>query len=165
MYRTALIAVIAFSLTACGGSRSLHRFDDNLVGPDEFRVQPSLPLQMPETTALPAPTPGGSNITDRNPEAEAIIALGGRPDSDDGAVPARDQALVNAAFRNGVDPSIRQTLAEEDAAFRRRAGALAGGRGSERYFRAYARYALDAYAELERFRALGVAVPTAPPAE
>lgn len=81
-------------------------------------------------------------------------------------VPASDGALVTAASRNGVDPAIRQTLAAEDATFRNRRSrfrlfGLFGGR--DRYFRAYARQALDAYAELARFRAAGVATPTAPP--
>ena len=70
---------------------------------------------------------------------------------------------MTAASRNGTDPSIRATLAEEDATFRTRRSRLGLFSGPERYFRAYAGQALDAYAELARFRNLGVAVPSAPP--
>jgi hypothetical protein len=165
MWKYACFGAVLLGLAACSGGRTLHQLDEGLIGPDEFRVLPTLPLAMPETLALPVPTPGGTNRTDRNPNAEAIAALGGQPSAAfAGGIPTRDAALVSAAGRNGVDPAIRQTLATEDAAFRQRSLTLSPF-GGDRYFRAYARQALDAYAELERFRALGIAVPTAPPLE
>ena len=46
-------------------------------GPDEFAILPSKPLQAPENYAeLPAPTPGGTNLTDPTPEADMVVALG-----------------------------------------------------------------------------------------
>jgi hypothetical protein len=162
-----LAGLCLITLAACGGGGDgLHRLDNNLVGPDEFSVLPTLPIQIPETTALPPPTPGGTNRTDRNPVGDAVIALGGSPPAGlAGGIPAGDQALLAFAARNGTDPAIRQTLATEDAAFRQQAafGGSFNILGQDRYYPAYGSQALDAYAELARFRAAGVIVPTAPP--
>jgi hypothetical protein len=134
-------------------------------GPDEFNVLPVKPLQQPESyTALPEPTPGGTNITDPTPKADAIVALGGRLQSEVGGIPSADAALIAHTMRHGTTEDIRATLAEADAKI-----APGGRRGvlglfrSNRYFRAYANQALDAYAELERLRALGLRTPSAPP--
>ncbi|WP_149587298.1 DUF3035 domain-containing protein [Tabrizicola flagellatus] len=163
-------AVIAFAtmitLAACGG-----KGDPQLMnlrsgpGPDEFAIVPPKPLEMPENLSeLPEPTPGGFNRTDRDPEAEAAIALGGRP-SAAGGIPAADSALYGHAARFGVDRAIRSTLASEDLEWRRDNN----GRILERlfnvnvYYKAYRKQRLDQQAELERWRALGVRNPSAPP--
>jgi len=158
--RTAVaIAVMAF-LAACGGDRTLHSADSGSGGPDEFSVVPVRPLQMPAAMVLPQPTPGGANLTDPDPLRDGIMAFGGTP----GAGIAGDGALMAQVARFGTDPSIRSTLAAEDATFRRRALAMAWNPfARDRYFPAYARFALDAYAELARFRAAGIATPSAPP--
>ncbi|PWG16298.1 DUF3035 domain-containing protein [Salibaculum griseiflavum] len=168
MART-IIAILALSaVAACGGDRGLHNLQAGGEGPDEFAVMPVAPLEMPETLAtLPAPTPGGTNRTDPNPVGEAVVALGGNPGASvAGGIPANDSALVTYATRNGVDPNIRATLAAADERFRDRRARIGGlFSGRDRYFRAYANQALDAYAELLRFREAGVAVPSAPPVE
>ncbi len=165
--RLVLVPLVLVALSACGaGGDGLRNLDTELTGPDEFSVLPSQPLVMPDTNALPPPTPGGSNLTDQNPQGDAVAALGGDPAAlRAGGIPTRDAALVAYAGREGVDPAIRQSLAEEDAAFRARA---AGGLslnllGNDQYYPAYARWVLDAYEELERLRAAGVSVPSAPP--
>jgi hypothetical protein len=153
-------------LTACaGGDRGLRDLRSNGGGPDEFRVMPVGELVLPsDVTNLPAPTPGQSNRADPTPSADAVAALGGNPNAlIPNGIPASDGALVTAASRNGVDPAIRQTLASEDAAFRTRQSRFGFIRGRDRYFSAYARQALDAYSELQRFRSAGVATPSAPP--
>lgn len=163
--RAVILGLICISLTACsGGDRSLRNLDVASDGPDEFSVVPSAPLVMPETDSLPAPTPGQGNRTDVNPIGDAIAALGGRERSA-GGVPASDAGLVAFASRNGVTPNIRAELAEADAAFRSRATRFSWNPFSrkDRYFSAYARQALDAYAELARFRSAGVQTPSAPP--
>lgn len=133
-------------------------------GPDEFSVLPAKPLEMPtDMAALPAPTPGGRNLTDPTPESDAIAALGGNA-----AVLSRataDGALIAYAGRNGIDPQIRATLAAADLEFRRRND----GRFLERlfsvnvYFDSYATMELDRYAELERLRRAGIRTSAAPP--
>lgn len=165
MGRFILCALMMVALTACASDRGLRDLRSNGGGPDEFRVLPVNPLTLPDDiTNLPTPTPGGSNITDPVPNADAVAVLGGNPTAlIPSGVPAGDGALVTAVSRNGVDPSIRQTLASEDAAFRNRQSRFGFFRGRDRYFQAYARQALDAYAELQRFRNAGVATPTAPP--
>lgn len=166
MLRLTLCFAMILALTACaGGNRGLRDLRSNSGGPDEFRVQPSAPLIMPTNLSnLPRPTPGGSNLSDPTPNADAVAALGGNPSAlVPNGVPAGDAALVTAASRNGVDPTIRRTLAFEDAAFRARKSNFSIFGGRDRYFTAYARQALDAYSELQRFRNAGVATPSAPP--
>lgn len=163
--RRMILGLAAFAaLTACGGGQGLRTLDGGTAGPDEFSVLPSRPLVMPLTNALPEPTPGGTNPADPNPTGQAIAALGGVPAAASaGGIPATDAALVAQAGRFGVSPDIRSTLAAEDAAFRGRRSAFSF-LGGDRYFRAYAAQALDAYAALDRFRAAGVTTPSAPPA-
>lgn len=167
MRKLVIATLVIAPLAACSGSdRGLHRFGADRSGPDEFAVMPMRPLVIPDTLALAEPTPGGANRADPNPVGDAIAVLGGSQGAGNaGGVPATDVALVAAAGRAGVDPAIRTTLAAEDAAFRRRASVInaLNWAGRDRYFRAYAGQALDAYGELARFRALGVAVPSAPP--
>lgn len=163
----AVIAIATMiTLAACGG-----KGDPKLMnlrsgpGPDEFAIVPPKPLEMPQNLAeLPEPTPGGVNRTDRNPEAEAVVALGGKPGAA-GGIPAADSALFAHAGRFGVDGGIRATLASEDLEWRRDNN----GRILERlfnvnvYYKAYRKQRLDQQAELARWRALGVRNPSAPP--
>lgn len=159
----ALLALLA----GCGGGREggglLSRFGSQDT-PDEFLVLPKKPLEEPPSyTELPQPTPGAGNITDVNPNADAIIALGGRPAGS--AATGSDRALLAAARAGQRAAGIRATLAEEDGTFRRRSR----GRLLERIFgadpqrRVYGSMVLDADAEAARLRALGVRVPPAPP--
>jgi hypothetical protein len=165
-----LLAIVASAalLSACAqdGEPRLLNLGKDGPGPEEFAVLPTKPLEAPpDFQALPAPTPGGGNITDPTPEADAVAALGGNPARvlDGGGV--RDQALVARAGRFGVDPAIRQTLAAADLEYRRQND----GRLLERlfnvnvYFRAYEPFHLDQYVELERFRRAGVWTPAVPP--
>ncbi len=163
----AVIAVAAMvTLAACGG-----KGDPQLMnlrtgqGPDEFAIVPPKALEMPESLAdLPEPTPGGYNRTDQTPEADAAVALGGKP-SAAGGIPAGDAALYAHAARLGLDGGIRATLASEDLDWRRDNN----GRILERlfnvnvYYKAYRKQRLDQQAELARWRALGVRTPSAPP--
>ncbi|MGB8623987.1 MAG: DUF3035 domain-containing protein, partial [Paracoccaceae bacterium] len=100
------------------------------------------------------------------PEADAVAALGGNPARlAETGIPSSDSALVAQTTRFGVAQSIRQTLAAEDLEYRRRND----GRLLERvfsvnvYFRAYAKQALDQYAELLRWRQAGARNVGAPP--
>ena len=168
MRKAILVIFAAATLAACSsGTRPLHDMRSSTDGPDEFTVLPVAALEIPENLSLPTPTPGARNRTDPAPKANAIAALGGRPSAvNAGGVPVADTALVAAASRNGVQSDVRAVLATEDASFRkgqRRLGFLSV-LSKDRYFKAYARSALDAYAELQRFRNLGVQTPTAPPA-
>ena len=166
MFGKAILALTAcLVLTACGGGDRGLRTLSGTEGPDEFSVQPARPLELPTDASLPAPTPGAANRTDASPRADAIAALGGNPAAvSRGGVPSSDSALVARASRYGVTPGIRSELAAADEQFRKRRGRVSlFGFGLDRYFKAYARQSLDAYAELQRFRNLGVRTPTAPP--
>lgn len=169
MTRTRLAALAAvLVLGACGtpGEPDLVVLQRGPDGPDEFSIVPNRPLDQPESyAALPAPTPGGANRADLTPLGDAVAALGGSAGAGAGGIPASDAGLVTYAARGGTDPAIRAELAAADLEFRR------GSRGRllERLFsvnlynRAYSRYALDKYAELNRWRRAGVRTPSAPP--
>jgi hypothetical protein len=167
MHKISLIVGALVVLAACSaGQRPLHDLSANSAGPDEFSVVPVGALEIPDDLgSLPAPTPGQGNLTDPDPIANAAVALGGRAASVAGGVPARDAVLVAKAARYGVTPTIRADLAAEDATFRGRRSATQFFNllGSGRYFSSYASQRLDAYAELARFRDLGVKTPSAPP--
>ncbi|MDR0810057.1 MAG: DUF3035 domain-containing protein [Gemmobacter sp.] len=156
-------AAVSLLLAGCGGKDEPHLMNlrSTTNGPDEFGILPPKPLQMPASLAeLPSPTPGGSNITDPTPEADAIVALGGKP----GAGGA-DPALVAYATRMGIQSGIRGQLAAEDLEHRKKNQ----GRILQRlfkqnvYYKAYEDTALDQHAELEYWRRRGVANPSAPP--
>ncbi|MGZ2259536.1 DUF3035 domain-containing protein [Roseobacter sp. A03A-229] len=155
-------------ITACVGAcanTGLRDLRSNSRGPDEFIIEPKAPLQTPDDlTALPAPTPGQSNLTDNDPLADAAVALGGRPSSGT-AIPASDGALVTAASRFGVTPNIRQDLAEADEQFRRRQARFTQFRlfREDRYLQAYQRERLDASAVAEQWRRAGARTPSFPP--
>lgn len=160
----AFAAMAILALAACSGESDprLMNIRSSGAGPDEFGIVPPKPLEMPEDlAALPAPTPGGPNLTDQHPEDDAIIALGGRPGGGTGG----DAALVRQTSRYGVSGSIRQELASSDLAFRQDND----GRLLERlfntntYYRAYEGQSLDQHAELSRWRRAGARNVSAPP--
>ena len=163
--RIILAMTCAAVLAGCGNSNNtpqLMNIRSTTAGPDEFGILPPKPLEMPTDLAqLPQPTPGGTNLTDPTPEADAIIALGGRP----GAGAGLDAGLVAHVTRYGVASGIRQTVASEDLQWRRDNN----GRVLERlfnvnvYYRAYEDQSLDQDAELWRWRQRGVRTPSAPP--
>lgn len=164
----ALIAALA--MAGCSSTREpqLMHLRSSTSGPDEFGILPTKPLEMPENLAqLPAPTPGGANITDPTPQADAVAALGGNPArlKAGTGVSAADGALLARANRFGAAADIRATLAAEDLEYRRKND----GRLLERlfnvnvYLKAYRPMSLDQEAELERWRKLGLRTPAAPP--
>ena len=137
-------------------------------GPDEFAILPTKPLESPKDyAALPDPTPGGVNLADPTPRADAVKALGGNPKylTRDG-IPSGDSAIVSAASRYGVASDIRPTLAEEDKEFRskNKGKLLERILGVTVYYKAYEPQSLDRQAELRRMRKSGVRTPAAPPA-
>lgn len=166
---TVLIVTLGL-LTACGNRGedvTLTRITNTGNGPDEFSILPSKPLQTPENySALPAPTPGAGNLTDQNPKADSVAALGGNPATLTATAPAAsDSVLLRHATRNGTQPAIRQTLATEDAEIRRSYGRVNILRigPKDNYSDAYKEQWLDAHAEEERLRRSGIETPSAPP--
>ena len=163
---TALGLTAALALSGCSTDGRLMTLETG-EGPDEFGILPTRPLQMPPDLAeLPPPTPGGANITDPQPQADAIASLGGNPAhlSVQG-VGASDGALLAHTGRLGRDGNIRAVAAAEDQAFRARHGRrlLEIMAKTNVYMRAYADQAIDPWDELARFRRAGVRTPTAPP--
>ena len=164
--KSILICVALAALVACGrGEPQLMNIKASSTGPDEFQILPTKPLEEPENyTDLPAPTPGGANLTDPSPVADAVNALGGNAAAGVG-LRGGEQALVSHASRYGVSSDIRQALAAEDVEWRRRNS----GKLLERlfdvnvYYRAYEKMELDQYRELERLRRRGVWTPAVPP--
>lgn len=162
--------VLTMALSACGTRDRdvvLSRIKNTGDGPDAFAISPGKPLQEPESySALPEPVPGGVNLTDSNPIAEGVAALGGND-----AVRARsgisaaDGTLVNHSRRFGVSSGIRTTLREEDIATRRQHGRIniLFRRSASNYANAYREQWLNSEQENNRLRNLGIPTPTAPP--
>ena len=168
--RILTVLLVASALAACSQDAEPQLMSSPSNGnktPDEFTILPNKPLQQPENfSELPTPTPYGRNRTDVTPVEDAATALGGDPMSaSSSGIPSADRQLVRYADRFGRQEDIRAELAAEDLELRRQNQ----GRVLERmlnvnvYFRAYEDMTLDQYAELERFRALGVRTPAAPP--
>ena len=105
--RAFLLTLSVLALAACGNDgrlMNLSASEDD--GPEEFAIVPTRPLELPPDLAqLPAPTPGGANITDPNPAGDAVAALGGNPGQlAQTGVGAGDGALIAHAARAGVTP-------------------------------------------------------------
>lgn len=159
---------IAALVAGCSSDKKpqLMHLRNTSSGPDEFGIVPTKALQMPtDLSALPVPTPGGTNLTDPTPRADAIAVLGGKPQQAGSGIPAADGALVAAADRYGNTADIRQKLAAEDLTYRQKHNGRLLDRlfGHTLYFEAYAPMSLDPTAEIQRWRALGVQTPAAPP--
>lgn len=167
--RFPLGAIILGSAITLGGCSSggLKQFTNNSNGPEEFMVMPVKPLTDPSNyTALPTPTPGGSNLVDMNPRADAVVALGGRASAlENQGVSTGDVALVNHTGRYGVPSNIREDLAETDAKFRKRKTRATRWRlfSKDRYGEAYKNAGTNPFDETKRLRRGGVNTPTSPP--
>lgn len=167
----ALLLIAVLALAACSGDQrdiSLRDLRSFTGGPDEFSIIPGKELQTPkDLSTLPAPTPGGSNLTDQDPLGDAVVALGGKASArkPGNGIPAADSALLTHAGRNGVPSDIRESLAAEDEDFRRRQSRFTKIRivKVDRYSEAYRRETLDAQKTVSKWRARGVATPTSPP--
>lgn len=166
--RKPLVAIMITLIVGVGGcsDKGLKTLRSDSTGPEEFMVMPVKPLTIPgDYEALPAPTPGGSNLTDLDPHADAAGSLGGRaPDAGQG-VSASDVALVNHTSRYGVPANTRETLATSDAEFRKRQSVMTRIRlfPVDRYDQAYRKEALDPFDEHRRLRDRGVHTSSAPP--
>lgn len=168
-YAMAAILVAVTGLAGCS-NKGLRDLSDDGPGPDEFMILPVKPLSVPDSFAvLPTPTPGGGNLVDPNPTADAVVALGGRASALDpnAGIPGADAALVTASSRYGVPADTRASLAQSDAEFRKRQARLSSFRlfRVDRYNQAYRREALDPFAEEKRFRRAGFDTPSAPPSD
>ncbi len=169
--RTLSVLMILTLVAACGARdddpRKLRNFRYNTKTPEEFAILPNKPLEEPASYAeLPPPNPGGPNRTDQTPIEDAVSVLGGNPGQlTASAIPASDSALIQQVSRYGTAPGIRDTLAEEDEAFRRRRGNINRFKifKIDEYNNAYRRQTLDAEAELDRWRRAGARNPSAPP--
>ena len=162
---TGIAMMATVGLSACG-SNQLMNIKTGQNSPDEFAILPTRPLSMPPDLALlPAPTPGGANITDPTPAADAVAALGGNPARlADQGIGAADQALVAHATRRGTDPAIRERLAQSDADWRSRnkRRPLEALFGTSVYQRAYRPMALDSRNEQDRWQRAGAITQTSP---
>lgn len=174
LIRQAAGAIALTVLAACGGSNydttstDLMNIRSSTTTPDEFGILPVRPMEMPnDFTQLPPPAPGGANRTDPTPRADAIAALGGRPEraSPQGQIPGSDAGLVNYTSRFGRQGNVRAELAAEDLEYRR----SNPGRPFERwanvntYFDAYEDESLNQHRELQRVRTGGARNVSAPP--
>ncbi|MBO9445757.1 MULTISPECIES: DUF3035 domain-containing protein [Ruegeria] len=165
--RSIFAVTLAFAAAGCSDI-GLRHLQAPGPGPDEFSVLPVKPLTQPKDYAfLPAPTPGGGNLTDPNPKAEAVAALGGNAAAlnPNTAIPSTDAALVTATSRYGVPANARQVVNAEDAEFRRKQSRLTRLRlfNVDRYSQVYRRETLNPDAQNEAARRAGIETPSSPP--
>lgn len=164
--RLTLALIMGVMIVSACSNQGLRTITSNSPGPDEFIVEPKAELVIPDDlAALPAPTPGGANLTDKSPLDEVVVALGGRPSDANAPIPSSDGALVTAASRFGVTEDIRETLAATDAEFRRKQSRFTQYQlfPEDRYNQAYRREILDATETARAWRRLGVRTPSFPP--
>ncbi len=164
-----VLTLAAVAVAGCS-KRSLRDLQPPGAGPDEFSVLPVKPLTQPKDYAfLPAPTPGGGNLTDPTPKADAVVALGGSEAAlnPNAAIPSSDAALVTASSRYGVPANTRQVVEQDDADFRKRRGRWTGLRlfPVDRYEQVYQRQSIDPNAQTDAARARGIETPSSPPDE
>lgn len=143
-------AAILIMVTAIGGcdrrpsdGRGLLERLSNRVGPDELATVPQKPLAAPnDFSLLPEPMPGTGNRADLTPAVDVVVAM-------TGSAP-RDSALASGDALFLAEIMMRAGAAPDDGFgwF-----GLFDGRGD----------LLDAQAELERLRAMGIRTPAAPP--
>lgn len=167
--RSIIALTLAFAAAGCSDI-GLRHLEAPGQGPDEFSVMPVKPLTQPKDYKfLPAPTPGGANLTDPNPNAEAVVALGGNASSlsPNTAIPSSDAALVTASSRHGVPANARQVVDTEDAEFRRKQGRLTRLRlfKVDRYSQVYRRETLNPDIQNEAARRAGIETPSSPPVD
>ena len=162
----AILATGALSACSIGEPRPLHDLRSFDRQPEEFSIVPNKPLEQPESlAALPTPTPGNGNRADQTPLQDAVAVMGGNPARLNATgVPSSDGALINRASRFGREDGVREQLASEDKAFRKRRGRFTWAIvPTDEYGRVYRREALNPYQWLQRYRAAGARTPSAPP--
>ncbi|WP_170411815.1 DUF3035 domain-containing protein [Ruegeria atlantica] len=167
--RSIIALTLAFAAAGCSDI-GLRHLQAPGAGPDEFSVLPVKPLTEPKDYAfLPAPTPGGENLTDPTPKADAVVALGGNAASlnPNTAIPSADAALVTASSRYGVPANTRQEIEAQDAEFRRKQARLTRLRlfNVDRYSQVYRRETLNPDIQNEAARQAGIETPSSPPVD
>ena len=160
------IFLFAMLLVSCGGN------DPNLLtlrnsgnGPDEFALVTLREIEMPsDFSTLPAPTLGGPNLTDINPQEDVITALGGVLQVTDDNF-RNDKFLEEAVSRFGLVDNIKDELSLADRKFRDENKGLLLERLVDMnvYYRAYSSMTLDSIKEMDRLTKLGVKILARPP--
>ena len=158
-----VLGILSLAGLAACGKQGLRTVSQPGEGPDEFMIIPANPLSPPQDySALPAPTPGGTNLADRIPSDEVTVALGGRVQSGAG-VPQSDAALLSATNRYGSPGNTRAELQQEFDKQVGRAQRWQSLRLVDRYDDLFRKEWLDPQQERDRFLRSGVPVSSAPP--
>lgn len=116
--RTGLLALLALSLAACGGSSIRDTLGYGKSAPDEFTIVTKAPLVMPPDFSLRPPQPGAPRPQEANlqPSVDAQRALtGGVEVSDTGeqGVTDGERVLLANTGADAADPRIRQVVNTE----------------------------------------------------
>lgn len=109
------IVLVAAAVTACEQARQSLGLGKN--PPDEFKIVSRAPLVVPDSFALPSPSPGQTRPQELQPQEDAQAALFGQPLSagDEPAYsPGEQSVLIAAQTEEDVD-DIRETVDREYA--------------------------------------------------
>lgn len=113
------LLLAALTLGACSGVKE--QLGLTKQSPDEFRVMARAPLSMPPDYSLRPPSPGMARPQEGTPTDQARTAVFGIDHNGQGqplgastaAAGGSDQAFLNAAQADIVDPQIRQLVDAE----------------------------------------------------
>lgn len=111
-----LVAVLALSLTACGGGSLSDTLGYGKSAPDEFTIVTKAPLVMPPDFSLRPPQPGAPRPQDTQPSVGAQRALTGDVETADTGVSGitdGERVLLANTGADAADPRIRQVVNTE----------------------------------------------------
>ncbi|MEM7121374.1 MAG: DUF3035 domain-containing protein [Pseudomonadota bacterium] len=109
------IVLLTGAVTACEQARQSLGLGKN--PPDEFKIVSRAPLVVPETFALPSPSPGKTRPQELQPQEDAQAALFGRPlgTGEQPTYSAGEQSVLVAAQTDDDVEDIRDTIDREYA--------------------------------------------------
>ena len=110
---TACTALLILSGCTAGGVRE--SLGLNKDSPDEFAVVKRAPLEMPDTLALPPPTPGAPRPQEQTPIKEAKEAVFGHEDEKASGLSPAEAQLLTKTQADDANPNIRNVVDSETA--------------------------------------------------
>lgn len=156
-HRSAVLAVTLVSalLAGCGNNSIQQTLGILRQGPDEFKVLPTQPLEIPETDALQAPDPEAPSRVVKDPLVMARDALS-VPRVGSGAPGSAERSLLVQLGASDPPADIRETIKQETQALEEEETPLVHDLFGVTKRRARAASTLVVSEEVERLRDMGV---------
>ncbi len=107
------LALSTLSLNGCSGIRDTLGLEKE--SPDEFAVMTRAPLEMPSKLILPPPRLGAARPQEKATSLQAKEALLGQGVQSDNGSSKSENALLERAAADNINPDIRAEIDEESA--------------------------------------------------